>query len=224
MGGTDGVLDADFKKILMQNLGALAGVQGSIVSAAEGRQLRTILVTSCNRGEGKTVTSIGMAYSLANHDNAEVLLVEGNLADPRIHELFGVPASPGLTDYLTADIGLDKVVRPTEDSRLLLLPHGGATTTLFDVTRTQALKQRLATLREKFDYVICDGSAIASRTDASLIAGLFDGIVLVVECERTRWEVVQMAKERITKAGGTILGVVLNKRRFYIPRALYGGG
>lgn len=224
MGSTTGVLDAGLKKILMQNLGTLAGVQGSIVSAAENRELRTILVTSCNSGEGKTVTSIGMAYSLANHDNAQVLLVEGNLTAPRIHQLFGVPESPGLTDYLTSEIGLDEVVQPTEDSRLILLPHGGAKTTLFDVIRTQALKQRLAALRGKFDYVICDGSAISGRTDASLIAGLFDGIVLVVECERTRWEVVHLAKERITKAGGTILGVVLNKRRFYIPRALYGGG
>lgn len=224
MSSMHGVLDAGFKNTLTQNLGALAGVQGSIVSAAESRELRTILVTSCNSGEGKTVTSIGMAYSLANHDNAEVLLMEGNLTNPRLHELFGVPESPGLSDFLTSDVELDEVVRTTEESRLLLLPHGGAKTTLSDVTRTQTLKRRLAALRGKFDYVICDGSAISGPADASLIAGLFDGIVLVVECERTRWEVVQLAQERLTKAGGRILGVVLNKRRFYIPRSLYGGG
>lgn len=224
MSGSKGELQAGLKDILAQNLGALAGVQGSIVSAAENREVHTILVTSSNRGEGKTVTATGMVYSLANHGNAQVLLVDGNFASPTLHEHFGIPRQPGLSEFLTTDIGLEDVVCPTDDPRIMILPNGDSRLTLFDITRAQPFVQRLASLKEKFDYVIWDGSAVFSSSDASIVASLFDGVVLVVECERTRWEVVQDAKERLTKAGGKLLGVALNRRRYYIPKAIYAGG
>lgn len=223
MGGSKGVLSASLKEILSQNLGALAAVQGSLVSAAENRDVHTILVTSSNRGEGKTVTATGMAYSLASHANAQVLLIDGNFAAPKIHEHFSVPRAPGLAEFLTTDIGLEEVASVSDDPRIMVLPAGNARLTLFDITRAQRFVQRLASLKGKFDYVIWDGSAVFSSSDASIVASLFDGVVLVVECERTRWEVVQDAKERLAKAGGKILGVALNRRRYYIPKAIYAG-
>lgn len=223
MGSAKGVLDSGVKQILMENFGALSGVQGSLVSAAENRAVRSILVTSSNRGEGKTVTAIGMAYALSSHASAQVLLVDGNFTAPALHRLFNVPQQPGFTEYLTSGAGLEDIVCPTDDPRLMILPHGGGTT-LFDVIRSREGAQRLEALKDKFDYVICDGSSVFGSSDASIVASNFDGLVLVVECERTRWEVVQDAKERLLKAGGKVLGVALNKRRYYIPKALYSGG
>lgn len=223
MGGSQGVLKSGIKEILMQNLGVLAGVQGSIVSAAENREVHTILVTSSNRGEGKTLTACGMAYALAGHTNAQVLLVDGNFAAPAIHDYFSVPRHPGLTEYLTTDIGLEEVACRTDDPRIMIVPNGSPRS-LYEITRTQTFPQRLASLKGKFDYVIWDGSSIFSSSDASIVANHFDSVVLVVECERTRWEVVQDAKDRLTKAGGKVLGVVLNRRRYYVPKAIYAGG
>jgi len=222
MSGATSILDASLKQVIMANLGALAGVQGSLVSAAQGRETRTILVTSPNRREGKTFTAVGIAYALANHANAQVLLVDANFSDPKIHECFGVPRQPGFSDFLTTKVGLEDIVHQTDSPGLLIMAQGGGAT-LFDVTRANTFASRLSSLREKFDYVIFDGSAIFGSSDASLVVGHFDGVVMVVECERTRWEVGQDAKERLVKAGGKILGVVLNKRQFYIPQAFYGG-
>ncbi|MHB8835962.1 MAG: CpsD/CapB family tyrosine-protein kinase [Candidatus Methylomirabilia bacterium] len=219
-----GVLGSEIQQVLAENVGALAAVQGSIVSASENRKVQTILVTSCNRGEGKTVTAIGMASSLANQANAQVLLVDCNISGPKIHEHFGLPQQPGFLDYLATDVGLEDVVCPTDDPRLMILPLGGSGAMLLEVLRSQNIARRLASLKDKFDYVICDGSAVFSSSDASIVASHFDGIVLVVQCERTRWEVVQDGKERLAKAGGKILGVALNKRRYYIPQAIYAGG
>jgi capsular exopolysaccharide synthesis family protein len=223
MGDPAGVLDAGVKKILMDNFGALSGVQGGLVSAAENREVRSILVTSSNRGEGKTITAIGMAYALISHASAQVLLIDGNFSAPMLHQHFGVPQQPGFTDFLSSGAGLEDFVRPTDSPGLVLMTLGGGATTLFDLTRSATFGESLKALRGKFDYVICDGSAIFSSSDASLMAESFDGAVLVVECERSRWEAVQDAKERLAKAGGKILGVALNKRRYYIPYALYGG-
>jgi Mrp family chromosome partitioning ATPase len=86
----------------------------------------------------------------------------------------------------------------------------------------EALAKALAGWKEKFDYVVFDGDSAMASSEAVILAKQFDGVVFVVECEKTKWEVLELAKEKITNVGGNILGVVLNRRRFYIPRGLYG--
>ncbi len=76
-------------------------------------------------------------------------------------------------------------------------------------------------LREKYDLVLIDSSSAASSPDGIEIARRVDGVVLVVEAEKTRWQIVENLKEKIENSGGNILGVVFNKRRFYIPENIY---
>jgi Mrp family chromosome partitioning ATPase len=81
---------------------------------------------------------------------------------------------------------------------------------------------KLKSLMARFDYVVFDGDSLLTSSNASMIVKHFDGVVLVVECERTKWEVLRLAREKVQNVGGNVLGVVLNKRRYYIPRGLYG--
>lgn len=76
-------------------------------------------------------------------------------------------------------------------------------------------------LRQQFDLIIFDSPSAIGSTDAIALAAASDGVVLVVEAEKTRRQVVQEIKTRMEKAGGNILGVILNKRRNYIPRFIY---
>jgi len=76
-------------------------------------------------------------------------------------------------------------------------------------------------LRQKYDLILIDSSSAANTPDGIEIARRVDGVVLVVEAEKTRWQVVENLKEKIENSGGNILGVVFNKRRFYIPENIY---
>ena len=76
-------------------------------------------------------------------------------------------------------------------------------------------------LRQKYDLVFIDSSSASSSPDGIEIARRVDGVVLVVEAEKTRWQVVENLKEKIENSGGNILGMVFNKRRFYIPESIY---
>ncbi len=76
-------------------------------------------------------------------------------------------------------------------------------------------------LRNHYDYVIIDAPAAITTSDGFALARHVDGVVLVVQAEHTRWPVVESLKDRIATSGGNILGVVLNKRRYYIPSFLY---
>ncbi|RQW85651.1 MAG: hypothetical protein EHM79_11270 [Geobacter sp.] len=76
-------------------------------------------------------------------------------------------------------------------------------------------------LRQKYDLVLIDSSSASSSPDGIEISRRVDGVVLVVEAEKTRWQVVENLKEKIEDSGGNILGMVFNKRRFYIPENIY---
>ncbi len=76
-------------------------------------------------------------------------------------------------------------------------------------------------LRERFDLIIVDSPPATMFPDGPGIVSMVDGVVLVVEAEKTRWPVALSVKEKIERSGGKILGVVFNKRKYYIPSWLY---
>ncbi|TLN00822.1 CpsD/CapB family tyrosine-protein kinase [bacterium] len=76
-------------------------------------------------------------------------------------------------------------------------------------------------LRQKYDLILVDSSSVSSSPDGIEISRGVDGVILVVEAEKTRWQVVENLKQKIEKSGGNILGMVFNKRRYYIPESIY---
>ncbi|NQT92509.1 MAG: CpsD/CapB family tyrosine-protein kinase [Lentisphaerae bacterium] len=209
------------KRLIGANEAELAGIAGNLLSAAKGREVKTVFVTSSRNSEGKTTAAIALAQSLAANGRNKVLLIDANLRSPRLHELFEVAGSPGLTDLFLGNGDESQVMRDTEYGGLTVLPYGSGASSV-DAFKPEVLSQGLANLKSKFDYIVCDGDSVIPSSDAAMVAKHFDGIVFVVECEKTKWELLQAATEKIENIGGNILGVVLNKRRFYIPRGLYG--
>ena len=163
-----------------------------------------------------------MALALSIEANAKVVLIEGNMSSPRIHELFNIDTVPGLSDLLISRSNLNEIMRKTEFKNLTIIPSGSDISKKLDVFETERLQDLIGSLKKDFDYVIVDGQSVSGSSDVSIISKYFDGIVFVVECEKTRWEVLQQSKEKIKGVGGKILGVVLNKRIYYIPEKLYG--
>lgn len=218
-----GVLSENLKSAIFKNLKELSTIEGNIASFATDKQpVKTILVTSCSPLEGKTVSSISMALSLSIEANAKVVLIEGNMSSPRIHELFNIDTVPGLSDLLISRSNLNEIMRKTEFKNLTIIPSGSEISKKLDVFETEKLQNLIGSLKKDFDYVIVDGQSVSGSSDVSIISKYFDGVVFVVECEKTRWEVLQQSKEKIKGVGGNILGVVLNKRLYYIPEKIYG--
>ncbi len=199
----------------------LSTVQGDMVSLS--KDAKTIYITSCFDAEGKTTTAIHTAFALAVYGSANVLLIDGNLQSPQIHRMFSMELSPGLVDIFYSNVSFEKVLVPTQYKDLSIITAGRAPSDLAISLAKEGLKNKLAKMRSQFDYIIFDGNSILTSSEAATIAVDFDAVMLVVACEQTKWEVVQMVQEKIEKAGGKILGVVLNKRRFYIPDSIYRG-
>ncbi|GAB7078482.1 tyrosine-protein kinase [Megalodesulfovibrio paquesii] len=217
---TIGRLPEAIKARLVKNMREMSMVEGNLLSAGKGA--RSLFVTSSFKGEGKTTAALSLAYGLTINGSSTVLLVDGNSCSPVLNQLFQLDNSPGFTEFLQGNAQLADLIHGTEIRNLAVMSFGASGFDLASILKGNLLQDRLASLLEHFDYVIMDGCSVMTSSEANVMAGQFDGIALVVECEKTKWEVVQSAVERLRLTNGRVLGVILNKRRYYIPASLYG--
>lgn len=205
---------------IIQNAKKLVNIQGNLVRSAGAAPPQTLLVTSCHPHEGKTVGSITLACGLANEFGAKVVLIDGNLYRPKLHQIFDVVPDPGFSDFLISAVTPEAILRKSGYKNLSIIPHGRTAHLHMDY-RSSAFGSKIGFLREGFQFVIVDGPDFHGVSDVSLIAKWFDGIVLIAKCEKTHVDTLNRTKDALQSAGGRVLGVVLNKRKDYIPNFLY---
>jgi Mrp family chromosome partitioning ATPase len=131
------------------------------------------------------------------------------------------PAVQGWEAVISGDRSIDEAIVPLGDGRLVasqIASSEASLAALIDVREFQGL---LNVLRDRFDIILIDAPPIPASHTAELLAGVADGVVLIVEAGRTRWQVVKHAMDEIAAQKGTVLGVVLNKVRYYIPDFIY---
>jgi Mrp family chromosome partitioning ATPase len=227
-----GALDRRTSELVAANAAELTTLSTRLMNESTTGEARTVLVTSAHPGEGRTLTAVGLAQTLASHVHSRVVLLDANFVrersrpeppgSPRLHELYGLRATPGLADVLASGHPCRSAVQETERENLSVVAAGRALAGSVGRREVEALRKVLAELGSDHDHVVVDGSDCSRSSDVSLFARLFDAVVLVIECERTSWEVVQQAADGVRRSGGRLLGAVLNKRRYYIPGRLYG--
>jgi len=201
--------------LIQRSMGELSLIEGNLRRVKH--DLATIYVTSCFGREGKTTAALYTAYGLAETAHRRVLLVDTNGDRPALHTLLDQGHEPGLREVLAGQVELADAIIPTAHGELYFLPAGKGPLVLHEA----AGKNLMKILRAAFDMVVLDGKSALSSSTPSNMATLVDAFIIVVECESTKWEVLQLAREKLTTVGAASVAVVLNKRKFYIPRAIY---
>jgi capsular exopolysaccharide synthesis family protein len=169
---------------------------------------KTIQVTSALPREGKTITAVNLATTLAR--NHRVLLIDANFRNPSIHKVFGISDGPGLSDLIMNSTTPDLYV-PAGSPNLSVLPAGLSLAWPADVLSSKPMDGFIGSVKESsyFEYAVFDVPASAAIPDAPIIAAKVAGLVWVVEELQTSKDIVGQALTRITNP--SILGVVLNK-------------
>jgi capsular exopolysaccharide synthesis family protein len=171
-----------------------------------------LLVTSAQSTEGKTCVAAALATTLA-HRGSSVVVVDGNLRQPATHLAFGMnKASVGLGSLLASTKGetVEDVVQRSTVPGVWLLPVGAPIDDSSFVLE-QKLPTILSQLRKKTDWIIIDGSSLLSSADASLMASMVDGVVLVVDSKHSKFSLLLRAKEILTSLTHKPVGVILNR-------------
>jgi capsular exopolysaccharide synthesis family protein len=182
---------------------------------------KVVTFTGVQEGTGCSSICAGAAEALAAQTDGTVCLVDANLHRPGLHLYFNFQNLKGLSDAVFSQSPLQDFVCRLPGGKLMLLPAGSKVTRLNGALNSEQLRTRFAQLREQFDFVLIDAPAMNGSADAVLISKLADGAILVLESDATRREVARTAKENFESAGVRLLGAVLNKRTFPIPRFIY---
>jgi capsular exopolysaccharide synthesis family protein len=183
---------------------------------------RAILFVSAAHGEGTSTVARELATLLGQDGPSRAVLVDANLRTPSQHKVFGVERSGGLTEVITSGLALDEAVRNGNSCLVPLLTSGRPASNPTWILGTPGLRTALEGLRAKFDWLIVDAPPSTVYSDAGVLAPLVDGVVLVIQAEKTRWQVVEQAKRNLEESGARLLGAVLSRRRYHIPQTLYG--
>jgi exopolysaccharide/PEP-CTERM locus tyrosine autokinase len=183
----------------------------------------TIMVTSPEIGEGKSITSINLAVSLSMEYDYTVLLVDADLKNPSIHRYLGIDPQYGLSDYLLGEVSIPDILIKTGLGKLVLLPAGNAsssadTAELLSSSRMLNLVSELKH-RYKDRYVIFDSPPILAVSDTISLSGYMDGILLVLQAARSTPKAALQALSHIK--GSNMLGVVFNGVPDYLAKNLY---
>ena len=181
-------------------------------------------MTSASPAEGKTTTAINLATSIAREGGSSVVLVDADLRRPSLHRAFDLRERKGLTHLLLGTGTFDGVASPTQVEGLRVIPAGPLPPDPPRLLRSRRMKEVVAELEEKADFVIFDSSPLLAVTDPMLVASLVDGVLLVVDSNHARRELVKIAVQMLQQAQPEMLGAVLNKVAVRSGRGRYGGG
>ena len=180
-----------------------------------------LAVIGCHRHEGVSTVAANLAATLSQHDNGHVLLVDADIGHPSAHRIFKANLSPGLVDILANGQSDGDTIQSLPAQNLHILSAGTTNGNLSEIFDSDRFTKLLKSIKNRYRFVVIDVPALNNASSATCLASLCDGVVLVVEAERLRWEVAQRMKEQLIESNANVLGVVLNKRRFHIPGWLY---
>ena len=174
----------------------------------EKMTLKKILVTSALPKEGKSFTSVNLAQILVRQHGRRVLLIDGDLRAPRLHTMLGTSSAPGLANYLQGSADEFSVMQRGPMENLFFIPSGQEISDAGELVANGKLKILLQRVEPLFDWIIVDSPPAVPVSDASILAKVCDGVVMVVRSNATPMDLARRAREEFPDE--VLVGVVLN--------------
>jgi len=194
----------------------------NILSMSKGKPLKTIIVTSSIHSEGKTITSLNLAISMAQAvSKPKVLLVDADLRRGRVASYLGIKSKAGLSEVLRGKSTLNDALFHLEVEHLTFMAVGEIPENPAELLASKQMRHLLADVRAQFDYVIIDTPPIISVTDSGILGAQTDGALMVIQAGRTQRGIIERAKELLQQSHTKILGHVLTNIEFHLPEYIY---
>jgi capsular exopolysaccharide synthesis family protein len=209
--------------VMLSDPRSVASEQCRLLALKLRQQLRAVTspvlaVSSVVGGEGKTVTSLNLSLALASTASGRVLLIDSDLRKPHVHEYLGLKTGKGFSDLLrTPEDEIAKYVWKLGD--LSIIPGGSSLANPVSLLASPSVRDLLKRLRGEFDFIVVDTPPVLPIVDTHILAGLVDGVVLVVRARYTRREVLERGLESFQVTN--LLGAVVNDVDYQRSRYAY---
>lgn len=194
---------------------AFRTVRTKIMLSLAEQALKTILITSAVPKEGKTFNAVNLGITFAQAGE-RVLLIDSDMRNPRLSRVFQRGKnSAGLSSLLASsrlitNSDLEKTVNSTEIENLFVLTCGPIPPNPAELLNSKKMLHLLKLMEESFDRIIFDSPPLNVVADSIILSNLVDGIVLVIQANRTKGEMVAVAKQKMVGVKAKFLGTILN--------------
>lgn len=176
-----------------------------------GRNVKTIVITSCFPNEGKSDISFQLAREIGNIGKKAVLL-DADIRRSNFVSRYRIDKQvKGLSNYLCGSVEMEDICYQTNFDNLDIIFAGSLAPNASELLEEGAFEDLINYLKEQYDYIIIDTPPVMSVADATIISKWCDGVVLVIEQGRISYRIAQKAKKLLVQSGCKILGAVLNK-------------
>jgi capsular exopolysaccharide synthesis family protein len=189
---------------------AFRAIRTNVLFSSADEGCRTVVVTSTRPGEGKTLVAANLAIALAQSGH-RVLLFDGDLRKPRVHEVFDRPLEPGVSNLMVGRAKASEAMQKSDIPGLWLLPAGRIPPNPAELLGSKRFKDFQFSLRQHFDWIIIDSPPVMAVTDPSILAHAADGVIFVVGSEMTARSVALSAIDQLESSNAHIVGAILNR-------------
>jgi polysaccharide biosynthesis transport protein len=172
-------------------------------------KLNSIVIISAGMGEGKSTTALNLATVFAQAGQ-RVVIVDSDLRRPTLHKILRVSNNVGLTNYLLKQNTLEEVIQTTSVPMLDFMASGKLPSSSMSILNSPQMKDLIADLKQRYDFVFFDSPPILGVSDAAVLASEVDLAIQVIQYRRYPQPMNIRAKQLIEKAGGDLVGIVLN--------------
>ncbi len=203
------------KQILSANSGfsaqeAYKTLRTNIRFALQNKACKRISITSAMAGEGKSITLLNLAISVAM-DGHKVLLIDADLRRPSVARLLEENATPGLSNVLAGLVDAEEAIRKDRYPNLDVLFSGDVPPNPSELLGSKKMQELIEKVSERYDYVLVDTPPINAVSDASIVTSLLDGVLFLVRQGSSRKDAVKRAIANLELTGIRPLGFVLNE-------------
>ncbi len=188
---------------------SIDGIRAILMHDSTTQARQVVLVTSPASMEGCTTVASHLALSLTRAGR-RTLLVDGDLREPSLHKLFGMPVEDGMCEVLRSEIDVAEVIRPTNTEGLWLMTAGQCDTDAVHALATDQLQPIFEKLRAEFDFVIIDGAPLLGLSDSISIGQHVDGAILTLLRDHSEIRKVLQSAELLKNMGIQLFGAVVN--------------
>lgn len=186
-------------------------IRTNINFLTEKRKNRLFIITSPGEGEGKSTTTANLAVSMAQQKE-KILLIDANLRNPIVHDIFKIPNELGLTSILTGKVSLENAIQRTGIGNLEILTSGATLFNPAELLGNEQMTFLLRTVANMYDIVLIDSPPVLESTETRVLANQCDGVVLVLNRGKTELEKTVESRRVLELAHSRLVGAIINEK------------
>lgn len=204
-------------------LSSFQDLKHNILNVNRSADLKTIAFSGTDAGAGTSTLSYNLAMVLSwDLLDRKILLVDANIDRPSLHKVFDLPAAPGLLDVLTGNVDLSEITRTSAvRSNLDLITIGRLDHEVISPFDLDQFSRFLEKVESLYDYILFDSAPALQSSHSRVLSGKVSGTIIVAAANQTRFEVASKLFRQMNYDGTKVVGGILNKRLWAIPRAIY---